>query len=337
MVKAYTEFQPLKKILIGKSLPTSIVEDTKLKNILTPSTKRLLTDLLDETEEDYQRLVKICEDFGTKVYRPDYSIKQLDPYLMNPRDELIILDDTIICANEAKTTCIDLLRPISDKNSKIKKNSNTHGLMPPSIIRLGNDIIMDIQEGMVSNKRESINYIKNWLEPLGYNIIDTVTHDFKFKAKVSHADSVFSIQKPGVLLTCQESRHYTENIFKKWDVCQVENSLEAVHEWMKFKYDTKSFGFVEEKYIDPVWNKLISNWLSDWVGYSEETVFDVNCLSLDESHVVVTNYNKKAFDYFKKHKIEPIICPFRHRWFWDGGIHCITLDIEREGERESYL
>ena len=40
---------------------------------------------------------------------------------------------------------------------------------------------------------------------------------------------------------------------------------------------------------------------------------------------------------FKKHKIEPIIVPWRHRYFWDGGLHCITLDLNREGTQEDYF
>ena len=47
--------------------------------------------------------------------------------------------------------------------------------------------------------------------------------------------------------------------------------------------------------------------------------------------------DKKIFDYLKKHRIEPIICPMRHRYFWDGGIHCFTLDLQRKGSRENYF
>ena len=28
--------------------------------------------------------------------------------------------------------------------------------------------------------------------------------------------------------------------------------------------------------------------------------------------------------------IVPVIVPFRHRWFWDGGVHCVTQDLYRE-------
>ena len=82
---------------------------------------------------------------------------------------------------------------------------------------------------------------------------------------------------------------------------------------------------------DIVWSpKHIPEEYIRWVGYSPETFFDVNCLQLDEKHLMVTRYNKQVFDFLKKHKVEPIIIPFRHRYLWDGGLHCMTFDYERE-------
>ena len=67
-----------------------------------------------------------------------------------------------------------------------------------------------------------------------------------------------------------------------------------------------------------------------WVGYAPETFFDVNCLQLDSQHLMVTRYNKSVFDFLARHKVEPIIVPFRHRYLWDGGLHCMTFDYNRE-------
>jgi len=47
--------------------------------------------------------------------------------------------------------------------------------------------------------------------------------------------------------------------------------------------------------------------------------------------------NNKIMDPLKKHKVEPIVFNFRHRYFWDGGIHCITQDLYREGTMEDYF
>ena len=49
------------------------------------------------------------------------------------------------------------------------------------------------------------------------------------------------------------------------------------------------------------------------------------------------NYNKDIFEHFKKHKVEPVIFNFRHKHFWDGGIHCMTQDLYREGTQEDYF
>ena len=82
--------------------------------------------------------------------------------------------------------------------------------------------------------------------------------------------------------------------------------------------------------------KFIDQWLGEWVGYVAESVFDVNMLSIDENTVICNNYNKSVFDFLKKHKVEPVIFNFRHRHFWDGGVHCITQDLYREGTQEDY-
>jgi len=77
-------------------------------------------------------------------------------------------------------------------------------------------------------------------------------------------------------------------------------------------------------------SNYVETYLRDWVGYVEETVFEVNMLSLDQNTILVNNYNKKVFDFLEKNKVTPVIAPFRHRWFWDGGVHCITQDLYRE-------
>jgi glycine amidinotransferase/scyllo-inosamine-4-phosphate amidinotransferase 1 len=74
-----------------------------------------------------------------------------------------------------------------------------------------------------------------------------------------------------------------------------------------------------------------------WTGFVAETVFDVNCLVLDEENVIFSAYNKDVFDFCHKHKINPIISELRHSYFWDGGISCCTQDLRRRGGLETYL
>lgn len=75
---------------------------------------------------------------------------------------------------------------------------------------------------------------------------------------------------------------------------------------------------------------FVETWLDHWVGFVEETVFDVNMLVIDEKNVVVNSYNKEFFKLLEELNITPHICTLRHRYFWDSGLHCVTSDIHRE-------
>ena len=69
--QAYTEFQPLEEVLIGRNFDPKIVDSFDA----LPKVKSLLKRMFEETEEDFQHLIKVCETYGAKVIRPEYKIK----------------------------------------------------------------------------------------------------------------------------------------------------------------------------------------------------------------------------------------------------------------------
>jgi hypothetical protein len=83
--------------------------------------------------------------------------------------------------------------------------------------------------------------------------------------------------------------------------------------------------------------QMVDHYFDEWVGQVSETVFDVNCLVLDEENVIFSAYNKPVFDFCRQHRINPIISELRHSYFWDGGISCCTQDLRRKGGLERYL
>ena len=70
--------------------------------------------------------------------------------------------------------------------------------------------------------------------------------------------------------------------------------------------------------------------LKSWVGYVAESVFDVNVLALDEHTICVSNITEDIQKQLRSRGIECILVPWRHRFFVDGGLHCITLDLYRD-------
>jgi arginine deiminase len=82
---------------------------------------------------------------------------------------------------------------------------------------------------------------------------------------------------------------------------------------------------------------MVDHYFDEWVGQVSETVFDVNILIIDPKNIVVSTHNDLVESACARHGIEVHVVPFRHKYFWDCGIHCVTNDLNREGSCQSWL
>jgi hypothetical protein len=190
---------------------------------------------------------------------------------------------------------------------------------------VGRDIYIDCNDQKFYKHQEKILY-----ENLPNIRINKLRHG-------GHSDGCFHTLKPGVILSLYDIQRY-ETTFPNWDVCYLPNqSWDKVDGFLKLKHQVGGKWWVPGEEENTEFTHFVETWLQDWVGYAEETVFDVNVLVLDEHHVCINNMNPTVIEFLKKHNMEPVHVPWRHRYFWDGGLHCITLDLEREGEQEDYF
>ena len=145
-----------------------------------------------------------------------------------------------------------------------------------------------------------------------------------------HTDANFHPVKPGVILSLYDVHNY-QKTFPGWDVCYLpDQSWDKVRGFLKIKRKNQGKWWLAGEEDNDEFTHFVETWLQDWVGYVEETVFDVNVLVLDEHHVCVNQMNPTVVNFLKKHNMEAVHVPWRHRYFWDGGLHCITLDLYRE-------
>ena len=156
-------------------------------------------------------------------------------------------------------------------------------------------------------------------------------------AMVGHSDAHFCPVVPGLIVTLSGYQVY-EKTFPGWDVLTIpEEGWNKVEGHVQWKRKTGGRWWVEGQSYDTELVDYIENWLYHWVNYIEETVFDVNMMVIDEKNVICNNYNEKVFRKFEQYGITPHVINFRHRYFWDGGIHCIMSDLDREGEQVDYF
>jgi len=331
-IKGYATFDPLKHCWLGSGFKTEWFHDLPIyKNdkIMDP-----LKRIADETEEDYQILDKILKDAGVKTYRSFLDIEKYGS-LKNvfrppvcPRDHFAVVGEKIYAVGETPQGYTDVLKQIDRKNIVIELGV-PESISTASICRVGKDLWWDHQEGLALYSQDTVDKYKKKWESEGFRV-HTSNRGY-------HLDGCFCVVKPGCIVSLNDIQDY-ETEFPGWDVLYLpDQSWSKVDAFLQIKDKVGGQWWLKGEEHNDQLIQFVNTWLNDWVGYVEETVFDVNMLSIDQHTIICNNYNKEVFDHFKKHKVEPIIFNFRHRYFWDGGVHCITQDLYREGTQEDYF
>lgn len=336
---SYTSWQPLEEVIVGRAYSPDyfdFIDDAQVRN--------QLQQILAETEEDLNHLQRTIEEYGARVLRP--NLPDRDQFVwwqtegggaplppLTPRDWQITLGDRLLRVLPMPELD-DICQAYGD--AVVNPHRGTwdpdcilNGASASCIVRVGRDVFFDNSDFL---RPDQTRWIVDNVLGTDYRIHEAVTD--------GHGDAVFAILKPGVLLS---SKHDVNldlgRDFPGWDVCKIwDSSIWAAMEVGKFKYEElPGAWYVQGQTPTPQFTAFVDTYLNKWTGFVAETVFDVNCLVLDESHVIFSAYNKEVFEYCRKHRIEPIIAELRHSYFWDGGISCCTQDIVRRGGLETYL
>jgi hypothetical protein len=337
-IKGYATFDPLKHCWVGSGFEIGWFKDFPLgksDKIMDP-----LKRIAEETEEDYQQLLKILKDANVETYRTFYKpSKQWKDWDTNygtahppicPRDDHAVIGEKFYNVGKTLPRNEGIIKQINPEQI-VHDDSTFFRMSTANIVRVGKDIFWDItpEHSKWENLRIQIEkYKQQWI-------------DEGFRVHISdrgyHSDGCFCVVKPGCIVSLTEIQDYKTE-FPGWDVLYIpDQSWAKVDPFMKIKNKVGERWWLKGEEHNDQLIEFVNTWLNDWVGYVEETVFDVNMLSIDQNTIICNNYNKEVFDHLKKHKVEPIIFNFRHRYFWDGGVHCITQDLYREGEQTDYF
>jgi len=329
-IKGYATFHPLKHCLIGSGFKPEWFDD------LFPKNKKIsdpLKRIAEETEEDYKKLEKILQSAGVKTYRAllditKYkSLHEIHRPPVFPRDHFAVIGEKFyaVSSQTGFAGYQNILKQIDRKNLVL---GNTPGVISTAeMARVGKDLYWDLHKDF---KEETVLKYKNMWEKEGFRV--------HISNRGYHSDAVFCVVKPRCIVSLSGIQKYSAS-FPGWDVLQIPDDLSPlkVNPWLEMKKKVGGRWWLKGEENNNELIKFVETWLKDWVGYVEETIFEPNMLSIDENTIICNNYNKEIFNFFKKHRVEPIVFNFRHRYFWDGGVHCMTQDLYREGVMEDYF
>lgn len=370
MYSVYQHWDPLKVCVVGRSYPPEFYSWIKV-----PHVRELFERIAVETEEDYQEIIKLLKKFGVSVLRPDLVEDVLvngkfKPPPMTPRDYTVMIGKTFYfnhgfdfryfyesvkdsswpeCTSiedfntlplRIQKECIEIHNlerwTINHNYSNIYKHISAQGNSLKGFVhssingamasRIGKDLYFGTQ-----TPSDDIGLLQDNLD---MEFVNTRNHIIN---TAGHADSTYCPVCPGLIISLQDVPTY-KNTFPGWEVVYLPGqSWTAVRPFLDLKAKNKGRWWIPGFEYDSDVVNVVETWLEHWTGYVEETVFDVNMLIIDPKNVIVFNYNKQVFDALDRYGITPHIVPFRHRYFWDGGIHCITSDLHREGSMQDYF
>jgi glycine amidinotransferase/scyllo-inosamine-4-phosphate amidinotransferase 1 len=348
---SHDEFSPLKEIIVGRAagarIPPLIGDrsawlnlygDLPEADLATIQAGSISPRVIEETEQDLQRLVDTLEGLGVVVHRPrpaDHGRRFTTPdwetsgfYSYCPRDLTLILGSAIIqtpAPMRSRYFELDALREVftgymkagsawiaapaprlADEMFPIGADGlpmlgeSEPAFDAANVLRCGRDLFY-----LVSGSGNELGL--RWLETTVSLLGDYAVHPVRGVYRYTHIDSTIALLRPGLVLLNPE--RITESAIpaplKGWD----------------------------RIWCPPMAGPGIATadrpLSSPWIG--------MNLLMVSPELAIVDAAQHALIRELQRHRIEVLPLSLRHARALGGGFHCVTLDTVRDTLAEDYL
>lgn len=371
----HQHWDPLQTCVVGRSHPPefySWIENSRVRP--------LFEKIALETEEDYQKIIAVLQQFGVEVLRPDLPQQNniggvYAPPPMCPRDHFVMIGDIFyhpdmpdsweLFYNNVKDPTWPEFLPFDQLPKQIQQEcQEVHGwdfLHHRFLSDYMNDCYRSVFAHLAAHQVPTRVAPRRWINGaavarLGRDLYfgtENSTDDLQDRQCVAdqefpgfrnhvintggHTDGTYCPVAPGLIISLRDVPTYADT-FPGWEVVYLPGqSWSAVRPFLELKKQNHGRWWIPGFEHDQAVIDTVETWLSHWTGYVEETVFDVNMLIIDPKNVLVFNENDQVFSALARYGMTPHVVHFRHRYFWDGGIHCVTLDLDRKGSQQDYF
>jgi len=301
MISSYNEWDSLRHVVVGDAThanwpstdPVFAAEALKSLWTETPAPSGPVSQqIIDETNEDLQRLVDTLKLLGVRVSRPSlYNFQQYDGfYNYCPRDRLLVYGSTVVdvpmmypCRDQEIECYQDLI-----KHADVVKMPRDQGLVldAANILR-ANDHWLFLESA--SGNRAAYEWLCRQFPAVHIELC-------QFYAGV-HIDSTISVLNEG-LVVLNASRVNEANcpkLFRGWRKIYVDDVV--AQDFYQYPYASK------------------------WIA--------LNMFSVNPHTVIVDQDNPKLIRTLEQHGMTVIPLKLRHSRTLGGGFHCVTLDLFR--------
>ena len=303
MIKSYDEWSPLKTIVVGDAThanwpvldPVFSRESEKTTWTETPVPSGPVPQhIIDETNEDLNKLAMVLSSLGVEVLRPDPMNFQVHDGMYNycPRDRLLVYGDAIVdpaMMYPCRDMELQCYYDIVDSATHYHFMPRNEGMIldAANICRLGDKMLF--LESASGNRKAY-----EWL----CSVFPDVTIELcNFYAGV-HIDSTVVPLREGLVLLNGDRVNESNcpRVFADWEKIFVDEVVPQ--EFYQYPYASK------------------------WIA--------LNMLVIDPTTVICDKRQASLARTLEKKGFTVIPMELRHSRTLGGGFHCVTLDIWRE-------
>jgi hypothetical protein len=323
VINSHDSWSPLEEVWLGDVYPESWYDhlDSEIRDVFCR-----LTEI---TQQDLSVIQHRLQSMGIVVRRPEYE--SIDDFVDDrgilckpqicPRDRFVVIGNQLIGHRDHLSSwqgTIDQYLADQRVGLQVTGQACINGA---NVVRVGRDIIID---------RDVFDYD-----------YDNEYPDYRVQvvSNGGHMDGCFAILKPGLILANHYYDDY-ERTFPGWEIIMLDNPTYAAAPALGY---LQPYPVYNGKFWDTTvgtnraFNQHIIDHAMDWVGCYTETYFELNCLVIDTENVMMLSSNEVLAETLAKHGITVHWVPFRARSFWDGAMHCLTVDIRRRSSAQDYF
>lgn len=322
LINSYDSWSSLQEVWLGDVYPVSWYDhlDSEIRDVFA--------QLTEITQHDLMCIQRLLESHGIVVQRPRYD--RIDDHMRDghlqkpeicPRDRYVVVGNRLLTPWDASPSWNHALGDYAlDPRCRLEVGTQ-HFFNGANIVRVGKDIIID---------KDCFDYEYQDEFP---------DHRVTVVANGGHMDGCFAILRPGLIL----ANHYWddyEKTFPGWDIIMLDN---PTYKAAPSQGHSQPYPIYNGKFWDTTvghsraFNNHVIQHALDWVGMYTETYFELNCLSIDDRNVIMLAENPILAEDLSFRGITVHWVPFRTRSFWDGAMHCLTVDIRRAGDMQDYF
>lgn len=321
-INSHDSWSRLEEVWLGDVYPAAWYDH------LAPDVRDIFQQLTEITQQDLACIQHKLESFDVLVQRPryhriqDFSIQDrlVKPQIC-PRDNYCVIGHDLLTPWRDSMAWQHLYEPYrADQRCRVAAGTDSV-INGANVVRVGHDLIID---------RDVFDF----------------EYDGRFKdyrvtvvANGGHLDGCFAVLRPGLILANHYFSDY-ERTFPGWEVIRLDHPRFQAAPSLGYQqpYPVHNGKFWDTTVgTNMLFHQHVVQHALDWVGCYVETYFELNCLMIDPANVIMLAENTVLADELDRHGIQVHWVPFRTRSFWDGAMHCLTVDIRRQSQIKDYF